>query len=104
MGKMNIKNNVLKIAILCLIFMYCIVCTNMVFAENKKINSKVEIVEYTEDYKKWLELNDEEKRKVLEPRKFEVTYDRTNTEYIKQLNNPLRVSKLLGSTLALAMI
>ena len=99
MKKTNVKKNILKIVILCLIFMCSILCTNIVLAKNEKLNSKIEIMDYTEEYHKWLELSDEEKSKVLEPRKFDVIYDRKNIEYIKQLNNPLRASSLLGATL-----
>ncbi|MEI3357339.1 MAG: hypothetical protein V8R81_10330 [Clostridia bacterium] len=52
-----------------------------VFAAN--IANEIQKEEYTEDFKKWLELSDEEKQKTIMPRMYEVE----NTNIISK--NPL---------------
>ena len=56
--------------------------------------------EYSKEYQEYLKLDDEEKKKVLEPRKFNIEVEKSYSEYLKSINNKLRVTQLLrGSTL-----
>ena len=75
----KLKNKV-KIVFL-LILMLNLLANHKVFAAN--IANEIQKEEYTEDFKKWLELSDEEKQKTIMPRKYEVE----NTNIISK--NPL---------------
>lgn len=53
----------------------------------------VEKMEYTEEYKNWLELSDEDKESVIMPRMYEVPYNKTN------YTNPLYNIKMLRANI-----
>lgn len=54
--------------------------------------------EYSEEYKQWLELSDEEKKTVIEPRKYDLIQTHDNSMRLKNMNNVLKVSQLLRGT------
>ena len=65
-----------------------VVFTTSSFASNKRISSKdiaklVENENYTEEYKNWLKLSDEEKENTVEPRKYEVEADSKSKNVVK---------------------
>ncbi len=64
------------------------------------MESIIKPTEYTQDYKKWLEPSDEEKSKTLEPRKYEIIPLQSNSDYLKNTSNALKISQLLKATLA----
>ena len=81
----KLKNTV-KIVFL-LILMLNLLANHKVFAAN--IANEIQKEEYTEDFKKWLELSDEEKQKTIMPRMYEVK----NTNIISK--NPLYLARIL---------
>ena len=54
--------------------------------------------EYTEEYQNWQKLSDEEKSKVMEPRRYEVKSE-SNTTYLNRINNLFRVNQLMKASL-----
>ena len=54
--------------------------------------------EYTEEYKEWLELPENERKSRLEPRKFDVQYETNYSTYLKGINNKIKVAELLKSS------
>lgn len=54
--------------------------------------------EYSKEYQEYLDLKDEEKEKVLEPRKFNIEVEQSYSEYLKNINNKLRVTQLLKAS------
>ena len=84
----KLKNTV-KIIFL-LILMLILLANHKVFAAN--IANEIQKEEYTEDFKKWLELSDEEKQKTIMPRMYEVK----NTNIISK--NPLYLARMLKAS------
>ena len=84
----KLKNTV-KIIFL-LILMLNLLANHKVFAAN--IANEIQKEEYTEDFKKWLELSDEEKQKTIMPRMYEVK----NTNIISK--NPLYLARMLKAS------
>lgn len=72
-----------------LTFMLILFSTQKIYASSVDSLQKVE---YSEDFKKWLELSEEEKTNTLMPRMFNISY----TNIISK--NPLNVARLLKST------
>lgn len=81
--------NAVKIVFL-LILMLNLLANHKVFAAN--IANEIQKEEYTEDFKKWLELSDEEKQKTIMPRMYEVE----NTNIISK--NPLYLARMLKAS------
>ena len=63
------------------------------FATKNSVEGTVKAVEYSEKYKKYLNLSDEEKEKVLMPSKYDVTKEAVVS------GNPIYISSLMGSLL-----
>lgn len=83
----------LGIIISLLVFILVLLVNQKVFANNTANSSQK--VEYSENFQKWLELSDEEKKNVIQPRMYVVPY--TKVEY----KNPLLKARMLGSSLSL---
>lgn len=60
------------------------------------LDLEIKQIEYTEQYKKWLEISDEEKEKTIEPRKYEI--DTNNSNHLKNTNNVFKINRMLKST------
>lgn len=82
-----VKNKQKKIVLLIILFISILLITGNVFAI-----SKLTPVEYSKEYKEWLELPEEERQKRTEPR----MYDVPKTEYTTK--NPLKIARMLGSS------
>lgn len=77
------KKKISIIIIALIIFIITISIQTKIFASNDEVNFKA--VEYTEEYKEYLKLSEEEKSKILPPRMYEVP--KTNTESTRLLRN-----------------
>lgn len=87
---MNKLKKFLNISIL-LIFIIISLSFQIVLASD---NEKGKELEYTEEYKRWLNLTDEEKSKVLQPRKYEVLPTNIN------IQNPILKARMLGASMS----
>lgn len=67
-------------------FMVLLSCYKIFATDNS------ETIELSEDYKKYLELSDEEKEKVIAPRMYDIP------KTTRTVTNPLKLAKLLGAT------
>ena len=85
------KRGLLCIIMSLLIFLSILFNNSKIFAVN--IADLIQEVEYTDEYKKWLELSDEEREKVLMPRMYEMPY--RQSEY----KNPLDNAKMLKASI-----
>lgn len=72
------------------VFMLILLASQEVFASN--IAKSLSRMEYSEEFKEWLKLSDEEKEKVIMPRMYNVKS--STTEY----KNPLFLTRMLGSS------
>ncbi len=77
-----------------LIVFFIILSFETVFAKTN-IENSIKKVEYSEEYKNWLKLSDEEKSKVLMPRMYDIKANKTNEQYINSIPNILKRSTLL---------
>ena len=59
-----------------------------------------DLLEYTEDYQRWLELSDEERKQTLEPRKFDIIIRKDNASYLKGIDNVFRIQQLLKANVS----
>ena len=80
-----------KIAIIVLIFFTLIILTKTVFAYNN--TNTFGVVEYTEEFKRWLELPEEERNKIMQPR----MYDNVTNYSIP--NNIIYKARMLGASI-----
>lgn len=79
------------ITILLLLLSLILLGSKKVFANNTA--NLFQKAEYSESFKKWLELSDEEKNKTIMPRMYDINYTETPTK------NPLYLAKILKSSL-----
>lgn len=84
------KKIIKNITIILLLFMLILLASQEVFASN--IVNSLSRMEYSEEFKEWLKLSDEEKEKVIMPRMYNVK--NSTTEY----KNPLFLTRMLGSS------
>lgn len=88
---MKTQRKIVIIFTLFTLFIFLISSYTVTFASDITETNKEN--EYTEEYKKWNELSDEEKQDVIMPRKFEIPY--TDIQY----ENPIVKAKMLGTSL-----
>ena len=74
------KNKFLSKILLIFVLLMCL------FAEKTYVSAsiaeKIQKVEYSDAYKKWLQLSDEEKSKVLQPRMYDVINSQSNKKVL----------------------
>lgn len=79
-----------SVTIILLLFMLTLLARQEVFASD--IANSLNKLEYSEEFKEWLKLSDEEKQKVIMPRMYNIK--NSKTEY----KNPLFLTRMLGSS------
>lgn len=85
------KKIIKNITIILSLFILILLASQKVFASN--IANSLSKMEYSEEYKNWLKLSDEEKQKVIMPSPY--NFKNSKTEY----KNPLYYARMLGSSL-----
>lgn len=80
------------VVLILLIFLIMFLATQKVFASSSA--NLLKTVDYSDDFKKWLELSDEEKKNVMMPRMYDVSFSKP--EY----TNPLYKAKMLRSNIS----
>ena len=89
------KNNLIKIILFLIIFIGLVFCTSV-----RAVNiPEIETIEYSDEYKEYMSLSDEEKSKRVEPSRYNVFAPKTNSEYLSNLNNIFKSAKLVKSSL-----
>ena len=86
-------SKILKITMICLVLASILFVENVYAKENQE--GEFRIIEYSEEYQKWMSLSDEEKAKTMAPRMYNIKNSQTNSDNTK---NILRISKLLKAT------
>ena len=81
-----------KIVSLIIVFIITMLISLNVFAT--EITDLIGTVEYSEEYKNWLKLSDEEKKEVIQPRMFNIPKENV------EVKNPLKKGRLLRSALS----
>lgn len=76
----------------CLLLQIVIFLIVVLFSCKVFATDNMETIEFSEDYKKYLELSDEEKEKVIAPRMYNIP------KTTRVVTNPLKLAKLLGAT------
>lgn len=89
------KNKLIKISVLLMIFIGIILCGNV----NAAVEANFETIDYTDEYKEYMALSDEEKQKRLEPSMYDVIAPQTSSEYFRSINNLLNSPELLKNAL-----
>lgn len=95
--KNNRKKSIIRV-LFCTILLGIMLMQTQVFAYSENTIGKFTRQEYTEEYKKWLELPEDERKDRLEPRKFDVQYEASYSTYLKGINNKIKVAELLKSS------
>lgn len=80
----------LRKIVLIIMIMILLISSSKVFAD--EITDHIGAVEFTEEFKEWQNLSDEEREEVVEPRAYEVTY----TKY--DITNPINVADSVGAS------
>ena len=91
------KNTVKKILSI-LIIITIIFSFGMVYA-NDNSGLMVTEGEYSEAYKKWLELDEEERKTTVQPRKYDVTTNTDNSSYLKNMDNVFKAQTLVRASI-----
>lgn len=86
----KLKKMIVVLILLILLIMF--LTTQKVFASNS--TNLFEPVEYSDDFKRWLELSDEEKKNVMMPRMYDVSFSKSN------YTNPFYKAKMLRSNIS----
>lgn len=86
--KMNLKK---QMCILCILL-------GIIITTNVQAIGTIETTPYSEEYEKWLLLDEEEREALIEPLKYEILRKTTNEEYIGALSNPITQFVLLQAT------
>ncbi len=60
---------------------------------------EVKEAKYSEEYEKWLQLDDEEKQKVVKPRKYDIIQNYDNSTYIKNIDNVFKAQQLVKAAI-----
>ena len=89
----KILDRVIKIALIVIILMSILLISNVSIA-----TTEIQNVDYSEEYKQWLKLSDEEKEKVTMPAMYDNKVT-SNAEYISSLDNVMKITSLLKSSL-----
>ncbi|MBQ2836480.1 MAG: bacterial Ig-like domain-containing protein [Clostridia bacterium] len=93
----NRKKSIMKVLFF-IILLGIILIQTQVFAKSENPIEKFTKQEYTEEYKEWLELPEDERNNRLEPRRFDVKYETSYSTYLKGINNKIKVAELLKSS------
>ena len=89
------KSKIIKIIVLLIIFIGIICCSNAYAA----VETNFKTIDYTDEYKEYMALTDEEKQNRLEPSMYDVISPKTSSEYFRSMNNILNSPELLRSAL-----
>ena len=89
------KNKFIKIVLFLILFIGIISCGNVQAVDTPQLK----IVDYSDEYKEYMALSDEEKAQRIEPSKYNVITPKTNSEYISSLNNLFKSATLVRSSL-----
>ena len=90
------KNKISKI--LSIFFIIILILSFYKVEAKDKYTVDIKKKEYSEEYQNWQKLSDEEKSKVMEPRRYEVKSE-SNTTYLNRINNLFRVNQLMKASL-----
>ena len=93
----------MKKAVTKILSIFVIICSIFSFGgvyAKSQTEENISAVEYSEDYKEWLKLTDEEKEKRLEPRKYDIVARKNNTDYLKDMDNIFKMQQLLRANLS----
>lgn len=89
------KSKLVKIIVFFVLFIGIIFCNNVQAVNIPELKE----VEYSDEYKEYMALSDEEKAQRIEPSKYNVITPKTNSEYLSNLNNIFKSAKLVKSGL-----
>ena len=89
------KNKFIKIVLFLILFIGIISCDNVQAVDIPELK----IVDYSDEYKEYMALSDEEKSERIEPSKYNVITPKTNSEYLNNLNNIFKSATLVRSAL-----
>ena len=91
------KNNIVKLFSL-IVAIFMIFSFSFVYANNE-LESQISKTDYSEEYKEWQKLSDEEKENSIMPRKYDIIKSQDNATYLKNLKNIFRMQMLLKGPL-----
>ena len=91
------KNNLIKLLSIFIIIII-VFSFGRVYAENL-YQIDAEGKEYSDEYKKWLELDEEERKNIVEPKMYETTTNINNNSYLKNMNNVFKVQQLVRASI-----
>ena len=89
------RSKIIKIIVLFIIFIGIICCGN----SHAAVETNFKTIDYTDEYKEYMSLTDEEKQNRLEPSMYDVISPKTSSEYFRSMNNILNSPELLRSAL-----
>lgn len=89
------KSKFIKIVLFLILFIGIISCDNVQAVDIPELK----IVDYSDEYKEYMALSDEEKSERIEPSKYNVITPKTNSEYLNNLNNIFKSATLVRSAL-----
>lgn len=89
------KSKLIKIVLFLILFIGIISCGNVQAVDIPELK----VVDYSDEYKEYMALSDEEKSERIEPSKYNVITPKTNSEYLNNLNNIFKSATLVRSAL-----
>lgn len=93
---MKIKRTLKKLSV-CILVIFIILSLGKVYAETN-LNDVLSMTEYSDEYKEWLKLSDEEKENVMQPKKYKHEKEDSSTQDVKKMNNLLKATNILQAS------
>lgn len=92
------KNTIKKIISLLIILL--VIFSFWTVQAKSELEENATTIEYSEDYKAWLNLSEEDKKSTLEPRKYDIVTKKDNISYLKEMDNVFKIQQLLRANLS----
>ena len=80
------------------IMLLSIILLNNVTLAATLSNSDIKKLEYSDEYKEWLSLPEDERAKVMMPNMYDIKIETDNSEYLNSLDNVFKLTTLLGAS------
>lgn len=92
-----IKNRKIILTITIITIFLTVFLSNFSLANTLLVNNMKKL-EYSDEYKEWLKLPEEERKKVMMPNMYDIDIETDNSEYLNSIDNIFKLNKLLGAS------
>lgn len=88
----------MKLKRICIVILIVLAIFSIQVHAATDLGSLLTKTEYSDEYKAWLELSDEEKKEVMQPKKYKQTIKKNDIQNVKRMNNLVRTMGFLKAS------